>query len=297
MNKYYLLALVGGCCIAASNQAQDLEPRLYVNLPIDQNFVAASYFYSSGDLDISSSAPIEDASATTEGSILGYSRTLALADKLANFDIKLSYACVAGNALFSGTRLYGKQCGIGDTQARFSYNFLGATAYSAKEFRLQPRKLVVGTSLQISMPTGVYDEDKILNVGANRWYIRPEIGTSIPLGKWEIDLALGAKIFTDNDDNLGARLKQDPLYNTQIHLSYDISRRQWLGLNMNYFWGGDTQKNGIDAAPPQKNSRLGLTYSYALNSAYIAKAFYHKGVINRIGNDSDTAGVALIYRY
>jgi hypothetical protein len=295
-SKYFLL-LAASFCIAVPAQAQDLEPRLYINLPIDQNFIAASYFYSSGDVDLSSSSTISDASIQLEGSILGYSRTLALADKVAKFDIKSSYSCIAGNALFSGTRRYGEECGVGDTQARFSYNFLGPLAQKAKEFRLRPRELVVGSSVQVNMPTGDYDGDKILNIGTNRWYIRPEIGTSIPLGKWEIDLALGAKIFTDNNDSLGARLQQDPLYNAQIHLSYDIDRRQWLSLNMNYFWGGNTQKDGINAAPAQKNSRLGLTYSYALNSSYIAKAFYNKGVINRISNDSDTAGLALIYRY
>ncbi len=297
MNSKCFLPLAVSCCIAASAKAQDLEPRLYINLPIDQNFVAASYFYSSGDVDLSSSSTIEDASVQIEGSVLGYSRTLALADKLAKFDIKSSYACIAGNALFSGTRRYGRECGMGDALARFSYNFLGPAGQSVKEFRLQPRELVVGTSLQVNMPTGDYDGDKILNVGTNRWYVRPEIGTSIPLGKWSIDLALGAKIFTDNDDSLGARLQQDTLYNTQIHLNYDISRRQWLSLNMNYFWGGNTKKNGLNAAPAQKNSRLGLTYAYALNASYIAKAFYNKGVINRISNDSDTAGLALIYRY
>ena len=66
---------------------------------------------------------------------------------------------------------------------------------------------------------------------------------------------------------------------------------------MNYFWGGNTQKNGVDAAPAQKNSRLGPTYSYALNTSYIAKAFYNNGIINRINNYSDTADLALIYRY
>ena len=297
MSNKYFLSLAVSCCIATSADAQDLEPKLYINLPINQNFVAASYFYSSGDVDISSSSTIEDASVQIEGSVGGYSRTFALADKLAKVDIKSSHACISGNALFSGIRRYGKECGIGDAQARLSYNFFGPAPQSAKEFRLRPRKLIVGASLQVNMPTGDYDGDKILNVGTNRWYIRPEIGTSIPLGKWGVDLALGTKIFTDNNDNLGARLQQDPLYNAQVHLNYDISKRQWLSLNMNYFWGGSTQKNGVNSAPTQRNSRLGLTYSYALNTSYIAKAFYNKGIINRVSNDSDTAGLAVIYRF
>ena len=75
MNNKYFLPLAVSCCIAASTQAQDLAPRLYINLPIDQNFIAASYFYSSGDVDISSST-IEDASVQIEGSVSGIQEPL-----------------------------------------------------------------------------------------------------------------------------------------------------------------------------------------------------------------------------
>lgn len=298
MNKRYALTpLFAALLYAHSSQAQDLEPRHYINIPIDQNFLATSYFHSEGEVSTSPSVPLEDASITIDGGILGYARTFDLAGSLAKFDINSSYACSEGNALLNGERVHGKRCGIGDTKARLTYNFYGAEAIEAKKFRNYTRGLVVGSSVQISAPTGEYDGDRILNIGANRWYIRPEIGMSFPLKNWSLEMALGAKIFTDNDDHLGKKLKQDPLYNSQLHLVYDINPRQWVALNANYFWGGSTEKDGTETQGYQKNSRLGVTYSHVLGRSLLGKAFYHKGVITRIGNDSDTAGLALMYRF
>lgn len=298
MNKWCVLLFSFSTLLYVhSSQAQDLEPRHYINIPIDQNFIATSYFHSEGEVSASPSVPLDDASITIDGSVFGYARTFNLAGNLAKFDINSSYACSEGNALLNGDRVQGKRCGGGDTKARFSYNFYGAPAIEAQDFRQHQRGLVIGSSIQVSAPTGQYDGDKVLNIGANRWYIRPEIGVSFPINNWSVEVALGAKIFTDNDDHFGKTLQQDPLYNTQLHLVYDINPRQWVAFNANYFWGGATEKDGIENQGFQKNSRLGVTYSHVLGRSLLGKAFYHKGVVTRIGNDSDTAGLALMYRF
>lgn len=46
---------------------------------------------------------------------------------------------------------------------------------------------IVGVSLTMTAPTGMYHANKILNLGANRWSFRPEIALSRPFGdaqKW-----------------------------------------------------------------------------------------------------------------
>ena len=59
--------------------------------------------------------------------------------------------------------------------------------------------------------SGRYDDDKLLNIGANRWYIKPEIGMSIPGEKWSLEFSAGLRVFFDNNDYVGGvSLKQDP---------------------------------------------------------------------------------------
>jgi hypothetical protein len=279
--------------------AQDLEPRSYINLPIDQNFLAVSYVYAEGDVNVARSVPLKDGYVRIDGTVLGYARTFALNDSAAKFDIVTPYLCASGSARrANGIRGSREVCGIGDTRVRVTYNFYGAPAYDIKEFRQHAKELVVGASFQVSAPTGIYNENKILNIGANRWFFRSEVGMTFPWRNWGAEISLGAKIFGDNKDLIGDKtLSQDPLYNAQLHLVYDFNPRQWLAFDMNYFWAGKTQKDGRQTGDYQRNSMVGVTFSQVLSRQILAKLFYNRGLTTRIGNDSETVGLALLYRY
>ena len=278
--------------------SQDLDPRRYVNLPISQNFIALAYSYSEGELGVSESISLEDASIRFDGPALSYVRTFQLAGNASSLDILQPYACVAGNALLDGERVTGERCGFADTSLRITYNFIGAKALDIQEFRRRKRELVVGASIQVSMPTGDYDENKLLNTGANRWSIKPEIGVTVPINRWRFEFAAAARFFTDNDEYLEtSRLEQDPVYTLQAHVNYDISRRQSVSVSSNYFVGGKTFRDGVQSAISQENSRLGLTWTYALTSRHLIKLLFHKGVVTRIGNDSDVVTAAWSYRW
>ena len=281
-----------------ATDAQDLDPRRYVNLPVGQNFLAGAYTYSEGDVNVSPSIPLDDAFLRIDGPAVAYARTFSIAGNSASVDVFLPYVCAAGNALLDGERLSGTICGQGDARLRINYNFVGAPAMELRDFAKRKTGIVVGASLQVGIPTGQYDQDKLLNIGANRWYIKPEIGISIPWHKWSFEFAAGVRFFTDNNDFLGdLKLEQDPLYNLQAHLVYDLTPRQWISLNSNYFFAGETYQDSVPSATRQENSRLGLTWAMSLNSQHIIKLLAHTGVITRIGNDSDTYTVAWTYRW
>ncbi|MGH7341807.1 MAG: transporter, partial [Candidatus Rokuibacteriota bacterium] len=52
-----LAALLLGATIA---QAQELEPRAYANTPVGLNFLILGYAYTTGEVALDTSAPIED---------------------------------------------------------------------------------------------------------------------------------------------------------------------------------------------------------------------------------------------
>ena len=278
--------------------AQDLDPRRYTNIPIGQNFLALAVSYSEGDVNFAPTVPLTDARIRIYGPALAYLRSFSLAGNSASVDVLMPYGCVAGSAVFNGERASREVCGLGDTALRVSYNFIGARAAELREFVRQKKNTVVGASLQIGVPTGQYDADKLLNIGSNRWYIKPEIGVSIPWRKWSFEFAAGVRFFTDNDEFVGdVNLEQDPLYNIQTHVIYDFTPRQWVSLDANYFFGGDTSQDGVPSSSKQNNSRLGMTWTISLNSKHLIKFLAHTGVFGRISNDSDTFTVAWSYRW
>lgn len=284
--------------LSFSSSAQDLEPRSYTNVPIGLNFVALGYAHSSGELSPSPNAPIEDAELSLDAGALVFARTFDLLGKSSKVDVGAARICIEGSAIFKGDYVEGRRCGYSDAKMRLTWNFLGAPALTPKEYGSWDPGFVMGTSVQISAPTGRYDSDKLINLGANRWMIRPGIGISDKFGDWHYDVLASVRIFeTNNNYYNGNKLEQDPLYSLQGHVIYNFSLGHWISLNLNYFRGGETKQNGVKSDNEQSNSRFGVTYSVAITRQQSLKLYANTGVVTRIGNDFDTFGAAWLYRF
>jgi hypothetical protein len=303
LNRLNIFKVAAACGIVSiflfgSAEAQDLDPRRYVNLPVNQNFARLAYGYSKGDVNTSESLPLEDAVLTIHGGSLAYLRSMSIGGKASSIDVWLPLMCASGSHVVDGERRTRDVCGQGDATIRMTYNFVGAAAMSLSEFVKKEKEVVVGASLQVYIPTGQYDDDLLLNIGANRWVIKPEIGMSIPWHKWSFEFSAGVRFFFDNDKFLGnVLLEQDPLYNVQAHIIYVLSPRQWISLDANYFFGGITFQDAIETPTEQQNSRVGVNWAVALNAKQLLRFAGHWGVITSVGNDSDTYTMAWTYRW
>lgn len=279
-------------------KAQDLEPRSYTNIPIGMHFMALGYLHSEGALSPSPSVPLKDAHLKLDAAVIGYASSFAIAGSSSKIDMSASRICMKGSAIYQGDFVEADRCGYGDPKVRLTWNFYGAPAVERKDFAQYNEGLVMGTSLQVSIPVGSYDEEKLINAGANQWVFRPGIGMSYKVGDWYYSAMGSIRIYSDNDDFYNdVSLTKDPQYTFQGHIIYSIARGQWLSLSGNYFIGGETDKNGINANDAQDNSRFGLTYSLAFNQQHSMKVYASTGVITRIGNDFDTFGLVWQYAF
>src|SRR5207245_9248628 len=121
---------------------------------------------------------------------------------------------------------------LGDPLLRLSVNFFGAPALSMDEYATYEQDVIVGASLQVTAPLGQYDSTKLLNVGTNRWSIKPELGVSKAWGPVNLEVIHAITFFTNNDDFLrGKTLDQDPIYSVQAHLIYEISHALCTALD------------------------------------------------------------------
>ena len=284
-----VLAVTGNACNAL---AQDMEPRSYSRTPVGMNFAVAAYTYSEGGVATDASVPLEDAELTVHTSILAYVRTLGLFGKSCKADIVLPYAWVSGEALFAGQPREREVEGFADPRFRFSMNFVGAPALTLQELHDYQGNFVMGASVQVAAPLGQYDKDKLVNIGGNRWWVKPEIGASRSFGKFSLELSLAATVFTDNDDFLGQTREQDPIYSAQGHLVYQFRSGVWLALDGVYYTGGRTTRDGVRGDDLQENTRFGLTFAVPINKYNSLKLFAATGVITRTGSDFDTVGIA-----
>lgn len=287
-----LVLACGGAC------AQDIEPRSFANTPVGINFLIAGYSNARGGVATDGSVPLTDANIETHSTVLAYARSFDVWGRSGKFDLLVPYGWVSGDALYAGQPVQREVSGFGDPRLRFSVNFYGAPALSLQEFADYRQDVIVGASLQVSVPVGQYDVDKLVNIGTNRWSVKPELGVSKAWGAWTLEFAAAATFFSDNRHFLGShRREQDPIYSLQGHLIYSFSSGIWAALTGTYFTGGRTTVDGVRGNDLQASSRAAATLALPVDRYNSIKLYASTGVSIRTGSDFDTLGVAWQYRW
>ena len=113
------------------------------------------------------------------------------------------------------------------------------------------------------------------------------MGLSHPRGRWWLELAAGAWLFTSNDQFYpGESLRtQAPLFVFQSHVSYNVTRRAWAAVDATWYGGADVRVNGGPPASRQNNTRLGGTLSLPVGARQSLKIAYSTGASTRTGSD------------
>jgi hypothetical protein len=184
--------------------------------------------------------------------------------------------------------------GLADSRVKLSVNLRGNDAMSPREFAAAPRRTVLGASLTITMPASQYSGTKLINLGTNRWSMKPEFGVSVPRGHWDLDAYLGGWIYFDNLDSFpgGVVRAQDPILTLQGHASYTIRRGFWLAGDGTWYRGGSARTAGGAPSTPLNNARVGVTMSVPLARRYTVKVAYTSGIVERTGTNFRTVSVA-----
>jgi hypothetical protein len=278
--------------------AQDLEPRLYSNLPVDLNFLIVGYAYSEGDVATDPSAPLTNAEIEVHSPIVAYARSLDIFGMSGKIDVVAPSACLSGTAEVNGEPRERDICGLADPRFRIATNFYGAPALAMQDFLHYEPELILGASLQVSAPLGQYNPDKLVNIGTNRWMVKPELGGSQTWGPFSFELSAAAAIFTDNDAFFGdSEREQAPIYSLQAHLVYGLRSGIWAALDGTLYRGGRTKVDGALKDDLQENQRLGLTLAFPVNRKHSIKLYASTGLYTRTGSDFDLIGIAWQYRW
>ena len=293
MRKYIVLLV---CILPLIVESQDLEPRAYANIPKGTNVAAIVYAYSNGNVLSDPSMPIKDAKLKSNNIGLGYVHTFGLAKKLARIQVTLPVIFLSGKAEVNGATATASRNGFGDARIRFGVNLLGSPALDRKEFRNYKQGTILGVSLVASVPVGLYHRDKLVNLGSNRWALKPEIGILRRFKRVYAEAYAGVWFYTVNDEYLvNKTLEQNPVFTFQGHASYYFKNNMWIGINGNWFNGGTTLIDDIPSGDLKDNWRVGATWSVPIAKQHSVKLQFHFGAFTSTGYDYNV--VSLGYQF
>lgn len=291
-----ILLLLAVCLRAAS--AQEMEPRAYSRAPVGTQFVFVTYAHQAGDIFTDSSLPLDDVSINLNSMSVGYGRTFGLKGHQASATFLMPYIKGSASGTVFEERHDVTRSGLADLRARFTMNLIGSPAMQPKEFAAYKPRTVIGTSITVIAPTGQYDPARLINLSSHRWSFKPEIGISKPAGRWTLELAGGAWLFTANHDFFGGVLReQKSLLSIQGGAIYTLRRRMWISGNATFYTGGSSIVNGILNKDRQKNSRVGATFSLPLDQQQSLKIAWAKGVTTRIGGNLNSIVIGWQYMW
>lgn len=295
-----LLALVG---LPALGLAQDLEPRRWTHLPVGTNILGLGYAFTSGDLSFDPVLQVQDARVEMQTATVSYMRTFALGDRTARLDLVIPMQSGRWNGLVSGTPTSVARDGLGDPVVRLSANFFGAPALSGKEFadyrREHPVQTSLGAALEVKLPLGEYQDDKLLNLGANRFYISPQLGVLHTSGEWSYELTGTTYFFTDNNDFFnGSTLEQDPLFAVQAHVVKTFGQDWWISAGAAYSWAGESTINGTPKNDERSTLLSGFSFGMRVNASQSVRfAYIRTDSLNDLGSDTDSFGLGWSFRF
>ncbi|WP_026603410.1 transporter [Methylomonas sp. 11b] len=290
--------MTASLAVSFSAMGQDLEPRTYANTPVGLNFLIAGYGYTGGGVATDPALPIENTQIELHSGVLAYVRAINVFGKSAKFDMALPYASLQGTATVVGQERDREVSGLIDPRFHFSINFFGAPALSLEEFAKYEQDTIVGANIEVTAPGGQYDAGKLVNLGTNRWSIKPELGVSKRMGPVTLELASGVRFYTDNDEFFGGKLRsQDPVYSVQGHLIYHITHGIWVAADATFYTGGQSRVDGDKNDDNLENTRGGATLALPVNKANSIKLYYSTAISGRRGSDFDTTGIAWQYRF
>ena len=276
--------------------AQTLVPKLYANAPIGLNVLFVGYGHTQGAIPENPYVGVTDPNLNINSAFLGYVKTFDVLGHNAKLDVFLPFSSLDGTAQRQGNDVSRDISGIGDTKVRFTFNLFGAPSLSFQEFASYQQDTIVGVSIQANLPTGQYDNSEAINIGTNRWSIKPGIGISKRVADYTFEFAADVEFYSVNNDfHEDFKRKQDPIYSTQINALYTFRRGMWLAIGATYYWGGEIFMDGVETDNDLSNARIGATFTFPVDKKNSIKLFGSRGVNTRYGTDFDS--IAIVWQY
>jgi hypothetical protein len=285
--KRLLLACLAAAFLRLPGQAraQFTDPHNYDNTPVGTNQVELAYTYARSNVSIDTGLVIAGAKLSVNAGTIDYSRYFGVANHLMWVNGAVPIADLSGSV--TGTNISGSITGAADSSYQVAALLRGGPALSVAEFDSYKPETIVGVSFSVAAPSGQYNGNKILNLGSDRWLLRPEIALSYPFGpgkEWQLDTYANCEFYTDNVSYRGTKvLSAQPLPGFEGHISYSFSDKLWASLDTRYSLRGDTSINGANQNDSQQNFIVGSEVNLALNSQHSLVFEFGKAVVHRNG--------------
>ena len=159
----------------------------------------------------------------------------------------------------------------------------------------------VDVAVMLALPVGNYNDNRLLNIGQNRFFGRLAFPMKYHMGPFSagyrtsFELIPSVWIFGENDDFLGQRLENDPLWQVEAHLTHDFTRTFYGSLDLLYRVGFQSKINGLNVGSELDIGNIGFTLNYQVTDNFVVRSSFSSNVFGDDGLDSSVLRIQFVY--
>ena len=156
-------------------------------------------------------------------------------------------------------------------------------------------------AFMLGVPLGQYDDDSVVNMGLNRFYGRVAFPFKYhfrvfsPGYRSSLEVVPSIWLFSDNDDFLGQKLKNDPMLQVEAHWTHDFTRHFFGSIDLLYRNGFQSEIDGIKLGSDIEIGTLGFTLNFAVTDNVTIRTSFSSNVFG--DSDIDTSMIRLQFVY
>jgi hypothetical protein len=276
-----------------NTSSQDIEPRRWSPIPLGTNVIGAGYSFTTGDVFFDPLLEAENVGIRAHSLAVTFAHPIKIGNKLGTVSMLIPFSSADWEGLLSGAPAGINRTGLADPRLRASILLAGPPAGNAMEiqqYRLKnPSYTTFGVSLAINIPLGEYFEDKLINLGSNRFVFRPQAGMIHYWGSWSFELTGSVFLYTRNPDFFNnADREQRPTFAIQSHLVRQLRKGAWLSLSAGYGLGGESVINRQPNGDFRSNLLVSGSYSFLFAKRQGVKLTYIRAeALEDIGSNTN----------
>ena len=194
--------------------------------------------------------------------------------------------------------------GYADPSVQIDINLVGTSKLvSTVDLMNYEPTWTVDAAVMLGVPIGEYDEDKLVNMGLNRWYgrlalpIKYHFGVFSPGYMSSFEITPSVWIFTENDDFLGQDLENDPLWQIEAHLTQDFTPTFFGSLDLLYRSGFQSEIDGTDVGDDVDIGDFGFTLNFQSTDNLTIRTSYSSNVFGDNDIDNSLLRVQFVYAW
>jgi hypothetical protein len=254
-----------------------VDARSYTILPKDMNLIELSYVSTPTDKELLNSAKVD---FNSESYNVRYLRTFNIGDTLAAAYVQVPYFKNDATVNLGPVTLQDKRSGLGDTKLFFAVGTYNMPALSREAYSKYDRNGARSAcSAALTIPTGSYDEKNLFNIGSNLYALKSECMISYTQNGFVAEFLSSVTKYSNDTNNAKTQKRtQSDMYQSEVHVTYNLNPKFWTGVEAYYQNGGDKIVNDISAKDKLNNTMLGVVANYNFGPGRYIKANYIKTV-------------------